>query len=154
MIYYPGIDHPWNATPVRANNIMKRVLKTIGFVALALSVLWCVWIWKTFFRAPDVNLLHFPDSLIALDSIRGKELLTDKNFHADFEILIKHFEPQSRPAFCGVASSVIVLNSMHESTPINQINFFTDAANATALAQAVGVDPRLGDRVPSTKGSL
>jgi hypothetical protein len=85
--------------------------------------------WNARFRVPAENGLPVPHSLIALDSPEGQRLLARSTFLADYRSLIENFESQSRPAFCGVASSVIVLNALRGSPRgLTQATFFTPAA--------------------------
>lgn len=109
---------------------MKRFLRISGIAFLVLLVVAGTGISIAAFRTPSANLLPLPDALIAVESSRGKELLlTDRGFVADYEALTKNFESQSRAAFCGVASSVIVLNALRGSGPrLTQATFFTNSA--------------------------
>lgn len=109
---------------------MKRWIRVVGIGFSLLSVLAGVGIWNASFRTPSSHLLPVPNGLIAVESSPGKELLAEKGFIADYESLTKNFEPQTRPAFCGVASSVIVLNALRRSEPrLTQSTFFTDSAS-------------------------
>jgi Phytochelatin synthase len=106
------------------------LIRVVGIPLSILSLLACVGIWNAAFRAPSIDLQPLPDGLVAVESPAGRELLADKDFVADHESLTKNFESQSRPAFCGVASSVIVLNALGRSGPrLTQATFFTDSAN-------------------------
>ncbi len=49
-----------------------------------------------------------------LNSARGIELLRTANYRNDFYSLIHHFEPQINPLYCGIASSVIILNALNK----------------------------------------
>jgi hypothetical protein len=106
------------------------VIRFVGVAFSLLLVLAGSGIWNAAFRVSSSNPLPLPDGLIAVDSSTGKELLTEKGFIADYESLTKNFESQSRPAFCGVASSVVVLNALRRSEPrLTQSTFFTDSAS-------------------------
>jgi hypothetical protein len=109
---------------------VKRVIRFVGVAFPLLLVLAGSGVWNAAFRVPSSNLLPLPDELIAVDSSTGKELLAEKGFIADYESLTKNFESQSRPAFCGVASSVVVLNALRRSEPrLTQSTIFTDSAS-------------------------
>jgi hypothetical protein len=67
-----------------------------------------------------------PEDLIALDSPAGLRLLAESAFAANYSGLRGNFEPQSHPAFCGVASCVVVLNALRGSLPrLTQSTFFS-----------------------------
>ena len=54
---------------------------------------------------------HLPEKLVALDSPEGQRLLAS-SLRADLEPLLAHFVPQEYGSYCGVASSVAVLNAL------------------------------------------
>jgi hypothetical protein len=84
-------------------------------------------IWQLAFRAPDVDLLPLPERLVSLTAAEGGRILAESPASADYQPLMKTFETQRRPAFCGVASSVAVLNALHTSGPrLTQASFFAD----------------------------
>ncbi len=54
---------------------------------------------------------------------------TPDDFVADYERLSENFISQARAAFCGVASSVVVLNALRSPEPrLTQATFFTELA--------------------------
>jgi hypothetical protein len=82
------------------------------------------------FARPSIDRLPIPGALVAADTPAGQELLSEKRFISDYDGLMRNFELQSRRAFCGVASSVVVLNALRTSAPrLTQSTFFTDATN-------------------------
>jgi hypothetical protein len=77
--------------------------------------------------------------LTSLSSSRGELLLNSSQAKADFVPLISHFVTQINPAYCGIASSVMVLNALEVTateTPawqrgyLNQENIFTPQTDA------------------------
>lgn len=109
---------------------MKRLSRIVGVASSIFFVLAGVGIWNAAFRVPSMDRLALPAGLIAAGSATGKQLLDEKDYTADYELLTRNFESQSRPAFCGVASSVVVLNALRNSQPrLTQSTFFTDAAS-------------------------
>ena len=71
--------------------------------------------------------------LIPLDSKSGRELLMGNAFVEDYESLTRNFEAQARPTFCGIASSVVVLNAMRNTGPrLTQSTFFDEATKGSA----------------------
>lgn len=77
------------------------------------------------FNTPKIALHNLPPNLISSESERGQKLLAESNFSADYPSLQENFVSQSRRAFCGVASSVIALNSLRNTlTPITQTTIF------------------------------
>ena len=106
--------------------------KTMIRGALILSVVllsWSGWsVWNTALRAPSFNRLPLPSALIAADSSVGQQLFVSSQYTADYDPLITHFVAQARPAFCGVASSVVVLNALNPAVspaknPVTQSTF-------------------------------
>lgn len=63
------------------------------------------------------QLQPLPDTLVAFDSKEGHELLQSAQHKADFFPLVSHFTTQRTTAFCGVASSVMVLDSLDIQSP-------------------------------------
>lgn len=61
--------------------------------------------------------LPLANSLISLDSPQGEKLLTESKSRNDFLPLITQFITQNNQAYCGVASSIMVLNSLQISAP-------------------------------------
>jgi len=109
---------------------MKRLSRIVGVSASLLFVIAGAGIWNAAFRAPSMDRLTLPADLISAESATGKGLLDEKQFIADYEILARNFESQARPAYCGVASSVVALNALRSSEPrLTQSTFFTDAAS-------------------------
>ena len=70
-----------------------------------------------FLVPPKFSLDNLPPNLISNESKLGKKFLAESKFSADYPTLQANFVPQSRRAFCGVASSVIALNSLHTHLP-------------------------------------
>jgi hypothetical protein len=85
--------------------------------------------WNIGYRTPVYNRLPLPDTLIAADSAAGHKLFVDSRYTADYDDLYRNFVSQEHMAFCGVASSVTVLNALHMSPPVSQKTFFDDAAS-------------------------
>lgn len=87
---------------------------------------------------PSVNRLSLPPNLISLESPLGQQLLFQSRTKRDQAILTQQFQTQKLRAYCGVASSVIVLNALSRSTPpLNQDTFFTPQAQKILSSYAV-----------------
>jgi glutathione-S-conjugate glycine hydrolase len=109
---------------------MKRWARVLGTTVSIVTILGGVAAWNAAFRPPPINRLPIPDTLIAADTPAGRQLLTEKGFLSDYEGLTRAFEAQSRPGFCGVASSVVVLNALAGGTGhLTQSTFFTERAS-------------------------
>ncbi len=63
------------------------------------------------------QLQPLPDTLVAFDSDEGHRLLASAEHEADFFPLVSHFTTQRTTAFCGVASSVMALDSLDLQSP-------------------------------------
>jgi hypothetical protein len=109
---------------------MKRSLRVASVAFFMTVALAGLGVWHAAFRTPSIDLLPLPERLIAVDSSGGKKLLSETRYVADYDVLIRNFESQSRPAFCGVASAVVILNALRSSPPrMTQATFFTDPAS-------------------------
>lgn len=120
---------------------MKRKARAIGTGALLLLAVVAVAIWYAAFRAPSMDRAALPPDLISIDSSLGKQLLSRSGFTADYDALLRNFEAQMRPAYCGVASSVVVLNALEDREPhLTQSSFFGAAASTvkTSLETTFG----------------
>lgn len=108
---------------------MKRPLQIVAILLVLLLCAAGFRVWDLAFHAPANNPQPLPANLIALDASEGKQLLSASTFQADYDSLRKNFESQSRPAFCGVASSVMTLNALTGgSAKLTQSAFFNQAA--------------------------
>lgn len=86
------------------------------------------------------DTLPLPQSLIALNSDAGEQLLIDADARADYFDLGIHLTHQVHPAFCGPASMAMVLNALNVPRPaspmtlglglFDQENVFTAATEA------------------------
>lgn len=97
-----------------------------------------------------------PATLIALDSPEGQRLLDEADAKADVVPLLEQYVTQSAGNFCGVASSVMILNAMQVPAPtakewgaahFTQDNFWNDCAKGVlspTLMPGMTVD-QLGD---------
>lgn len=111
--------------------LRKVLLACIGLVLLIVVALAGFAWWSL---QPRADALDLPDGLIALSDSRGESLLREADAKADFAMLVEHYESQELRSFCGVASSVIVLNSLGRE--LDQHSFF-DVGSAS-------VKPRFG----------
>ncbi|WP_202635868.1 phytochelatin synthase family protein [Rugosibacter aromaticivorans] len=121
---------------------MKKTSIRLLSILSMLLLIWAGWtVWNNALRAPSFNRLPLPPSLIAADSSAGQKLFVSSQYTADYDALITHFVAQARPAFCGVASSVVVLNAINPAlkpalkiapspteNPVTQSTFFDAAA--------------------------
>jgi hypothetical protein len=86
-------------------------------------------------------------NLIAFDSPEGEKLLIESKSRNDFFSLITQFVTQNNQAYCGVASSVMVLNSLQIPAPeapqykpyrvFTQENFFNNEKTAKVITAEV-----------------
>jgi hypothetical protein len=91
--------------------------------------------------------LPLPANLIDLNSTAGESLLFASRARADFLPLSSQFQTQKTPSYCGVASSIMVLNALGLPAPIaveyapysvfTQDNFFTPQAEQVVTAAVV-----------------
>lgn len=91
--------------------------------------------------------LPLTENLIDFSSEEGQALFLDSDARVDYWELSPHFESQINLAYCGVASMVMVLNSMKMEAPVapeygefrvfTQDNFFDNPATETVIAEDV-----------------
>src|SRR5687768_8059534 len=92
-------------------------IRTAAVSTLALAAATAGVVWQMAFRVPAAQPLPLPGHLVAAATLEGQRLLAESTVQADLRPLTAAFESQRRPAFCGVASSVTVLNALRPSTP-------------------------------------
>lgn len=103
---------------------MKRIIAGLAAVAALALAIGAGAAWNKYLRAPSVEMLPMPAHLIALDSPAGQKLLARAE-DADFDDLMANFVPQTRRAFCGVASALTTLNAARATpTPLDQSRLF------------------------------
>jgi hypothetical protein len=68
--------------------------------------------------SPAFALLSLPDSLISLNSPQGEKLLEGAN-NKNYLQFLEQIVTQKNQAYCGVASSVIVLNALAVPAPVD-----------------------------------
>lgn len=104
---------------------MKRTIAGFVVVAVIALLIGSAAVWHQYFRRPPVEPMPLPDRLISLRSTEGKKLLGESDAVADYQDLIANFVPQSRRAYCGVASAVVAVNAMREApSRLSQATFF------------------------------
>lgn len=105
--------------------LLRKILRYLAIGCLFFLTIMVIRLGHFGFSTPEIALQPLPSNLIVSDSAMGEKLLAESGFRADYPSLQENFVSQSRRAFCGVASSVIVLNSLHNSQPaINQSTIF------------------------------
>ena len=111
------------------NKPLTYFLRTLlALIGIALAVVG-YGVWQVAFHAPDQDPTPLAAQLIDANSTQDIALLDASEYKVDYPALHDNFESQSLMAYCGVASSVIVLNAMHTQTSrVTQKSFFDDAA--------------------------
>lgn len=108
-----------------------RAPKIAGIVAsavLALGMSGTAWV---LFSTPPVHRLALAPYLVNATSAAGQRLFYGTSAKTDHGQLVPEFVSQSRRAFCGVASSVAVINALVQPQPRwNQDTLFTPKACA------------------------
>jgi len=90
---------------------MKREVLIGMAVAGLLALAAAGAVWNEYLRKPPPESLALPAGLIPLNSPQGRRLLAESASRADYDELIASFVPQTRKAYCGVASAITVLNA-------------------------------------------
>jgi hypothetical protein len=63
--------------------------------------------------------LPLPPPLVPLNSRMGEKMLMEATYKSDAYLLLQHFTTQINGAFCGVASSAMLLNALEVPRPTN-----------------------------------
>jgi hypothetical protein len=117
-----------------------RLIKAGGGILLIFGTGLSVFTWKVF-SPPSVERLPLPKTLVSLESPEGQQLLNQSKSKQDFQPLSTHIETQKRPAFCGVASSVMVLNALGSKRqgyrPLTQDTFFNSQTQSIRSSYTV-----------------
>lgn len=113
--------------------------------------------------AAHAETLPLPDSLVALDTEAGEELLIEAEAREDYFPLSMYFTTQVNPAYCGPATIAMVLNALDVPRPasdmtlglglFDQENIFTPAAEAVKSASAI-TSPPYGMTIDELSGLL
>lgn len=80
------------------------------------GALFALHLWNEYLRAPPMERLSLSTELVALSSPLGREWLSQSHA-ADYAALSAHFVPQSRKAYCGVATAMTALNATRGPLP-------------------------------------
>ena len=117
---------------------MKHALKVIAIVVAMTTALASSGIAWYVFSAPPAEHLALARDLIDGTTTQGRQLLAATPAKSDYDQLNPYFVPQSRRAFCGVASSAIVINAaLHQRPAVTQETLFTPTASAVRSELAV-----------------
>jgi hypothetical protein len=107
--------------------LSARWKRAVTLAGLALAAVAAGLVWQLAFSVPSTEPLPLPDRLVSATTLEGQRLLAESTGLADHPSLMASFESQRRPAFCGVASSVAVLNALRPARPrLTQARFFTE----------------------------
>ncbi|WP_444996295.1 phytochelatin synthase family protein [Aliikangiella sp. IMCC44359] len=91
------------------------------------------------FATPAKNdRLTLPDTQVSLESDKGMTYLAE-SINDDYFILKNHFETQSHGTYCGVATSVAVINSLTNSKQVDQNSYFKPGVKASSLVKRSGM---------------
>jgi len=104
---------------------MKKIFINAGVVMMVLAIGLAGFIGWTLY--PHDSPQSLPPSLVASSSVEGRALIEGAQARADFDALSRAYQGQRLISYCGVASSVIVLEALGKTT--NQNDFFTEEAS-------------------------
>jgi hypothetical protein len=111
----------------RAGVLSAGLKRAVTLTGLALAAAAGGLVWQLAFSVPSTEALPLPDRLVSATTPEGQRLLAESTGLADHPPLMAGFESQRRPAFCGVASSVAVLNALRPAGPrLTQARFFSE----------------------------
>lgn len=103
---------------------MKKTLKILGSILVVFTLGFGGFVGWMLYPHDDPKSL--PSPLVSAYSEEGKALLEGAENRADYPQLLKTFQAQVLASYCGVASSVAVLNALGKK--VSQGDFFTDDA--------------------------
>jgi hypothetical protein len=79
----------------------------------------------------SAHLFAEPSELVSLSTQEGIDILEESEYHKDYYKLSLYYETQINQAYCAIASSVMVLNSLNIEKPYSSIyyphHFFTQS---------------------------
>lgn len=104
---------------------MARILKRTAIAIFALVALFACYV--VYRLIPSADPRPLPQGLVSAESDAGEVLLRSAVAIADYDELAANYEPQKLTSFCGVASSVVALNSM--GGRVTQTNLFNAQAS-------------------------
>jgi hypothetical protein len=105
---------------------MSKVARAAAWMTSTLPLVAAFALWQLAFTVPASDVHPVPANLISLTEFEGRDLIVTAT-SADFQPLITAYESQRRPAFCGVASAVTVVNALRpEARRLSQASFFAD----------------------------
>ncbi len=107
---------------------MTKILRSLGILIAALAIVICITI--GYLLIPRDNPQRLPPGLISLHSNEGQRLLKASGALADYDDLSRSYESQKLTSFCGVATSVTVLNALGHQ--VTQTSLFNDDASAVS----------------------
>lgn len=103
----------------------KRLIAGFAATAAAIALIGCALVWNEYFRMPPTESNPLAPELVALESTAGRKLLTESDATADYHELRTHYVPQSRKAYCSVASAITTLNAARlTTTPVDERSLF------------------------------
>lgn len=111
---------------------MRRRLMVVFFsVLLALPLAGGVGFGLMYYSVSNPKAQDLPLALhlVALDSSEGQSYLASAGMKADYGTVDSSFETQQKGSWCGVASSVTVLNALGGRERLDQEGFFTPEAS-------------------------
>jgi hypothetical protein len=104
---------------------MKKFLAATGVIVMVILLGFTGFVWWQL--QPHPNPQPLPAGLVALAEPEGQALLEQAAAKADYDGLSGSFVAQDLVSYCGVASSVAVLNALGQDT--DQGDFFTPEAS-------------------------
>jgi len=117
---------------------MKRAFKIICIAFIASGTMGLAGTSWIMLSTPAIHRLALAPDLVDASSASGQQELANAAAKTDYELLAPEFVGQSRRAFCGVATSVTVLNALlHPQPRLNQDSLFTPKASAVKGELAV-----------------
>lgn len=91
-----------------------------------------------FFSMARAEVLELPEGQISLESQKGAAYLTE-SIKQDYLTIEDFFETQSHGAYCGVASSVAVINALSGDKTIDQETYFKPEVKSSQRVKKSGM---------------
>lgn len=116
---------------------MKRMWKALAGVVAAVAVLATSGVgWYAYSEPPHARQVLAAD-LVDANLPQGRQLLATAESRNDYSQLDPYFVPQARKAFCGVATSAMVINATLHDRAFTQGRVFSVQASAVRSELAV-----------------
>jgi len=117
---------------------MKNILRwrsySVTFAVLSI----CFFYILHAYSIPQSELLKLPEGQLSLESKTGMKYLQE-SINNDYQVITPYFETQSHVTYCGVATSVAVINALTGKKVISQETYFIPEVKSSLFVKLSGM---------------